>query len=110
MHYLQCVTQCNDKYFGVPWVTGGAAGGGAVSGNLAIFPVGVHGKVNSNPYLINGAQRLALFVGAHCACAPTASTQQLLDFDFYPFERNLVATATRDPIVKVRATTRPASP
>ncbi|KCV71895.1 hypothetical protein H696_01304 [Fonticula alba] len=74
--------RCNDRFFGVPWVVGSVASG-SITGNLAIFPIGKHGKADLDRGFIE------------------ASSQQLLDFDFYKFESNIVATATRDGLVKV---------
>lgn len=67
--------KANSKFFAVPYGGGG--------GSIAVLNVGKTGKVGANAPLIAG------------------HTSQVLDFDFNPFNDNIIATGSADCTVKI---------
>ena len=66
----------NSLYSAVSWFSSGG-------GNLAILPNGGQRKLDPNIPMIKG------------------HTGAILDFDFYPFDDNLIATASEDTTIKL---------
>jgi hypothetical protein len=71
-----CLMKGNSKYFGVSWKVGGG-------GCLAVLPTDKPGRLPPSFPMIKG------------------HTGAIIDFEFYPFNENVVATASFDTTIKI---------